>query len=222
MKQSFILFIIILLSNCEIKKTENKYEKIITNKFEIISKYFKDTVFECLYVYPDSKFEEQKFYYKGSKLDSNAVNLLPESIRKSNTWKEGFNGVYAFKLEEGIIGLIARVPSTYDNSKIELWIYDLKKDSIINSIKLADIFGDAGDFESIKSYLHRDVNELKLLKVILNKYDHSVYDEKDTVVDQSLAFILSSIKYSSESIISKDSVELTNKYKKQIEILDRY
>ena len=132
-KTIFLILTIITLVSC--KQTNNNEN---TN-YSKLSKFYKDTTFVEMIIYPDTAYNDLLYFFKGNEIDSNTFSLLSDKVTNSLPWTEGFYGNYSFKINNQYIGLITRTPGEYSSTMISLWIYDIKNDSITNNIKLADV-----------------------------------------------------------------------------------
>ncbi|MGK4567723.1 hypothetical protein [Flavobacterium sp. 3HN19-14] len=136
----------------------------------------------------------------------------------ADTWTEGFYGIYSFKFDKNNTGLITRTPGEYDSSMISLWIYNDKSQTITRSMRLSNIFGDAGDFDVYNSWLFSEKdNGLKVLMYDYYSYDHSVEDENDTIVDITKEYLLLKVKAEVSDTLSKNPDELKKRFARQLE-----
>lgn len=148
---------------------------------------------------------------------------MTEKVTRGLPWTEGFYGIYSFKLNEQFTGLLTRTPGEYSPTVISLWIYDIKKDSVVNTVQLADIIGDAGAAETINSYMFFDKeNKLKALTYRHYSYDHSVENESDTTIEENHTFYLSKINFTSVDTLSTDSLKLHEQFHHQLKRLATY
>ncbi len=196
-----------------------KQESKVETKFEKLSKFYNDTTFSELFVYPNKSNDDALFVFKGKQIDTTVFHLLTEKVTQGLPWTEGFYGIYSFNINSEHVGLITRTPGAYSPTKISLWIYDLKNDSITNNIELADIFGDAGTALRINSYLFLDKEkQLNALTYRFYSYDHSVEGEADMTIEKHNHYYLTKIKYLSVDTISTDSAMLNQEFKQLIKM----
>ncbi|OYU96574.1 MAG: hypothetical protein CFE21_09330 [Bacteroidetes bacterium B1(2017)] len=163
-------------------------------------------------MYPDTLYQDALYFFKGKEIDEKTFNLITDFVKHSQPQSDGFYGTYSFKINPSSIGLITRVPGNYDATAISLWVYDLKKDSITNSIPLSDLFGDAGDAQNNVSTLFFENNQLYALTYLHYSYDHMVEDIYDSTMDHSYQYSLTKINTFNIDTISTDSAFLTRKY----------
>lgn len=213
----FIAFVPLLIFAC---RRQNVFE---TSVLQRLSHYYKDTSFTELYIFPDTAYNEVNYLLRGNQIDSATMNYLSKRLTKGLPWTEGFYGVYSFKIDEQFIGLLTRVPSEYSSTSVDLWMFDLKKDSIFNNFQLADIFGDAGASTIKTSYLFYDnQGYLKSLSYEHDTYDHSVEDVSDTTVESYRSYYLIKFEKYRIDTLSLDSLVLNVQFKKQFEKLSSY
>jgi hypothetical protein len=195
------------------------------SSFNKLSVYYKDTTFADLFIYPDTAYIDSLFFFKGKQIDSITFNLLAENVTRGLPWTEGFYGIYSFKLNSQFVGLLTRTPGEYSTTALSLWIYDIAKDSIVNNIQLADIFGDAGDAQTTNSYIFFDKEStLNALTLIHYTHDHSLDDVEfpDSKVDESYSYYLTKINADKIDTLSKDSTALIKQYAKQLKRMAIY
>ncbi|HQF28016.1 MAG TPA: hypothetical protein PLH61_08825 [Bacteroidia bacterium] len=194
-----------------------QHNAIETSKFDRLSAFYKDTIFTEMFLFPDTSSNDSLYVFRGNQIDSVTFNILAESVTQGLPWTEGFYGIYSFKINNKYIGLLTRTPGEYSSSKISLWIYNTIKDSIVNNLQLANIYGDAGDFETINSYLY--FNNQKTLKALTYRhyiYDHSVEEESDTIIEENRNYYLTKIGDNSIDTLSTDSSKLHRQFQNQL------
>jgi uncharacterized protein YcfL len=188
-----------------------------------LSTFYKDTTFADILIYPDSAYNDSIYIFRGNQIDSTTFNLLTENVTRGLQWTEGFYGIYSFKINGQFKGLLTRTPGEYSPTDISLWIYDIKKDSIVNNIQLADIFGDAGASEIISSYLFFDKEQqLKALSYRHYYYDHRFEEASDTTFEENHNYYFTKINFTSIDTLSTDSLKLHEQFKQQLKKLVSY
>jgi len=148
--------------------------------------------------------------FMGKKLDSTFYGYF-----SSQSWSPQSNhyiyACYKFPLSNNRIGLIVRCPSQYDESAIDLCIWDNSLKKIINSFELADSFGDGG-WEFVKDAWLEDINKTGELNIITRKQDNWIEENdspsKKSTTD-SLKIYLIKNDYYIPTIVTVD----TNKFK---------
>jgi len=211
-KISLVMIALFVLVAC--KQKNGQQESV--SKFFQLSKFYKDTTFSDIYIYPNPKYID---FFGGNQIDSTTLSLSAEKVARNMLWTEGFFGIFSFKINEQYVGLITRVPGVYYSpTGISLWVYDLKADSICNSIRLSDIFGDAGAAATTNSYLFFDnEKQLKALTFVYFLNDKSVENETDTTVEETYHYYLTKINSTSIDTISVDSLKLHEQFKEQLQ-----
>jgi len=201
-------------------RQNNDIEKTHFNR---LSTFYQDTTFADIFIYPDSAYIDSIYFFRGNQIDSTTFNLLTENVTRGLPWTEGFYGIYSFKINEQYKGLLTRTPGEYSPTVISLWIYDIKKDSIVNNIQLANIFGDAGASETINSYLFFDKEQkLRALTYRHYYYDHSVEEASDTTFEENHNFYFTKINFTTVDTLSTDSLKLHEQFKQQLKKLASY
>jgi hypothetical protein len=217
--ETLLLTFIIVITSCDDnRKTSIQTIEVKAETPTLLSKY-KDIAFDSLDVYSGGMYNEN-FKYKGVLLDSMEVSFLPQEWK----WEPNYYACYKFKINDSLTGLITRVPSHYDASAIKLFFYDIRKDSIVKTINLADIFGDAGDaFQYSTCIYKQNNNDFLALTYNWSAYDHSVGDDpNDTIIENWYNYSLIDISKNLGDTITKDSSTIVNKYAKTIERLASY
>ncbi|MES2543800.1 MAG: hypothetical protein V4548_02865 [Bacteroidota bacterium] len=216
----YISAIVFILISCN--KNKNQISKIEIKENPLF-KFYKDTTFSEIYVYPDTNYTKSKFLFSGKQIDSITLSKISKNIGNGIPWTEGFYGIYSFKINKKYTGLITRIPGIYDSSVISLWLYNNDNNSVVKNIQLADVVGDAGASEIINSYLFFEKdNKIRAFTYRHYSYDHSVEEESDTIIEENRDFYLIDINGNSIDTISKNTIKLKNKFKKQLLRLSRY
>lgn len=184
MKQLLLLFLIILFSGCE-EKPKNTNDKVTKtgqeSKYKNLLSQFKTISIDTLEVYSSEDYGK----YKGIKIDSTDAVLFPKEIAEAYFIEPDIYACYKFDINPSRIGLIARTPSMYVPSSIKLFVYNKIDDTISEYIELAESWGDAGDSLEKTSWLIKNKdNGINTLIRTVEKHDHSVDSENDTIVDR--------------------------------------
>lgn len=110
---------------------------------------------------------------------------------------------YKFTIDNSFTGLILRVPSQYEESAIDLWIYDIKNDKLIKSVELADGFGDENWYFNKESWIRKTNDGL----IIINrKIEHEI--NETTLVDSIISDRFEFNKILSNKIVKLDTIEI--------------
>jgi hypothetical protein len=204
---SLIIFYSCSSSTIKESSNQNDNERIIKT---MLSK-FKDIRFDTLKVYSPPDIEGE---YHGLVLDSNEALLFPKEIYEANFIDPpGLFGIYKFRIDNKLLGLIARTPSEYMPSSIKLFFFDEAKNTIVSYLELAENWGDAGDGYTKDSWLFRGAdNHLLSLVWVYESHDNSVDDESDTTIQEWNHYYLLDIMKQRSDTINKDEKFLLKKY----------
>lgn len=173
------LIVIVLLTSCGDKRNQNA--KSLTLKPDSVMQVdnatdflnlFNDIDPEGLHIYPiswDKNGQIIKTPFEGVAIDVQKYSYTDDKKLFINieACKKGLGNIYAigkFDINDNYYGLVMRQYSQYEESLIQLMLWDKKHNIIINGLDLADSFGDAGwyfDFESwIKDYQFNGILEI--------------------------------------------------------------
>ena len=176
-------------------------------------KKFKALVFDTLKVFYDYGSKA----FSGKELTLQEAKLLPIGIEENYFGK--LSGVYAcgrFDIDENRLGLIARTPSEYESSSVQLFFFDKQKDQFLPEyIQLGEVFGDAGDAFIKTSWLFRkDKKQLQALVYAYSSYNHEVEDTTDHTVDEWREYALLDFSKPKTDTLSTNSKVLTKRFRK--------
>lgn len=176
-------------------------------------KKFKERVFDTLKVYYD--YGKNAFF--GQELTLEEAKLLPIGIAENYFGK--LSGVYAccrFDIDENRLGLIARTPSEYESSSIQLFFFDKQKDRFLpDYIQLGETFGDAGDAFIKTSWLFKnDKNQVQSLVYSYSSYNHEVEDPEDHTLDEWKEYALLDFSRLKTDTLSTNEHELTKRFQR--------
>lgn len=195
------------------KPSVNDADVVVENTYHKLRKFYKDTTFNDLYIYPDTGTIDSLFVFKGRAIDTNVLKLLPGDFVGDLAWSSEYYGIYCFDLDSVYTGFITRIPGEYSSSDISLWLFDRKNDELVKSMDLASLFGDAGDYCISNSCLFFDKGKLlNVLNKMYYSYDHSVEDENDSALDVSHSFLHTRWRNHTIDTLSKDSLTLYTTY----------
>jgi hypothetical protein len=156
MKYGFILgLFVILLSNCNNQSFKSTSESVnsikeqVNNSVEFLSE-FKIIGANGLHVYTityDKKGNLINTPFEGHALDVKKYRYMDNKSIFFNikAVHEGNSHIYAigkFEINDNYVGLLIRQQSQYDESLIEIVLWDKNRKAIISSLSLADSFGD--------------------------------------------------------------------------------
>jgi hypothetical protein len=222
---SFFL-LIVLFTSCGEKAPEGtvsqKPEAVKVSNLSLVENIFKDISSDTLYVFSDYE-NAPGFQFKGKAMDSLQAYVLPYEIRNKYSFYKDFGACYKFEMEPGKIAMIARVPGEFSSTAVKLFLFDVKKDSVINFINLSDVFGDAGEWDWGKSCIFKDgANGKRLLTYCYFSYQNPVGDENssDTLTEVRNKYFLLDLSGKFGDTLSKDSAEISNKYARIVKKLE--
>ena len=185
MTRSLLLLIFIAgFYACAMNKHQQK--RSVNSKNVTIISLFPEISFDTLNVFSWSDVDDPKYKYKGILLDSTRLKLFPEYLNFTYEASQPMCMCYRFKLDKINTGLIMRTFSEYVSSKIQLFIYDQKMDSIYYERDLAENFGDGGEVFLQESWLYFSTNKkIMCFTEETNLYYNSVDNPADTSVEHS-------------------------------------
>jgi hypothetical protein len=216
MEDIFFIAVLFILTGCSQQEAPKTIalEALPKSNYSKIQHIFKDISPDSLYVYSDWSVERNDFAFKGTPMDSAQFALLPRGWMDHYSWNKDFAGCVKFPLDSTKMALIARVSGEYVSSALKLFVFDLQKDSIVNTISLADVWGDAGESSVYNSCLFKDKNK-DLLIVTYNSgsYDHRVGQvENDTIIEKWNYYYIYKLSNNILDTLSKDSSDVVNRY----------
>lgn len=187
----FSLTLILLMFSCIDKKTQknnsNKTDSIRILQTEEANEFvnlFKPINPKGLHIYPpkwDMNGKVINTPFEGVVIDVNKYRFTNDSKIFANidACKEGSSNIYAigrFDIDAKYIGLIIRQYSQYDESAIQLVLWDKEQNKITKGIDLADSFGDEGWYFDKESWIIEYKANSKL-EIVTRRLD-SEYDEE--------------------------------------------
>ncbi|MCW3071924.1 MAG: hypothetical protein JWO44_1814 [Bacteroidetes bacterium] len=224
MKKSFYSLSILLLSACSSEPADQPVTATAAQQRDL-SKNFSDINPDSLYVYSVANTEDKNYKFVGKVLDSSVISIFPYYIRNDERWNREFFGCYKFAIDTSHIALITRVPGEYVSSSLQLFIYDIQRDSVTVQIDLADLWGDAGDFAEHSSCIfYSPDKELKILSYYWSSYDRSVEQETegDTLIEYWDDFLLRGLSKNPGDTLSKDSAGIVKNYSAMLKNMPHY
>ena len=189
----FLIFIattLLTLTACNNKKSQESQP--LTAKTDSIKLVDKATEFldlfktinpNGLHIYPptwDKKGNLNKTPFEGTPINVDKFSYVnnEEIFINLPAYKEGLSHIYAigkFEINSEYWGLIVRQYSQYDESLVQLLLWDKKQNKILKGIDLADSFGDEGWFFDTESWI-REYKTNLTLKIVTRRKD-SEFDE---------------------------------------------
>jgi hypothetical protein len=227
MKVFYFILIIFLFSYCSSEpKTIERKIPVDSMPFHYVKlqELFKDFTGDTLYVYSDWSPENKNYDFKGAPMDSIQVSMLPHDIRANYNWNKDFGACYKFPLDSFNIALIARTSGEYVSSALKLFVFNLRCDSIVKTLSLADSWGDAGEASVYSSCVFKSPDKnLFILTYSWSSYDHSAGDvENDTIVEYWKSYSLYKLSKNVVDTVSQDSTAIVSQYSAIVQKLSRY
>ena len=216
-----LLLLLVSCNNQQNKKTvESDSVMQIDKSIEFLS-LFKTIDPIGLHIYPPSwnrNGDLIKFPFEGKAIDVFKFPYVDneEIFINIQACKEGNSNIYAigkFDLNINYYGLIIRQYSQYDESLIQLLLWDKKQKEIIKGLDLANSFGDEGwifDVESwIKTYKYNSVLEIvSRRKDFIPKADFKSNEDMDSITTDTLWISrLSNSKFITRLENKKDTIK---------------
>lgn len=214
-KPLFLISALALFLSCNREpQTQQQTEAPKASRLSVLDALFKDiAIKDTFFVYSMWSDEHKINPFQGTPMDSDHVTLLPYEERLSYSHFKDFGACYKFPLDESHLALIARVAGEYECTAIQLFVFDMKKDSVVRTIRLADIFGDAGESMWYSSCIFRDSRHaLKLATHWHSEYSHNVDNENDTTVERRNRFYLLDLDKHAGDTLAKDSAYIINQH----------
>ncbi|MFT6503749.1 MAG: hypothetical protein ACJASQ_003887 [Crocinitomicaceae bacterium] len=174
---------------------------------------FQEITIDQFYVFSSFDFDNENFKFKGQRMTGEQLISFPEECWNPSTERTIYSACYKFKIDEFKMGLIIRAPGEYEQTSIQLALFDLKKDRVIDIVYLADVFGDAGETLNYSSYLFKNEKD----NIQLLKYSHTSFQEIDgPEFTEDHSYHLLDVSSNWMDTISADSSYLMSKYPKMI------
>lgn len=191
--RNFLIFIVttlLTLTACNNKKSQESQPLTAkTDSIKLVDKatefldLFKTVNPNGLHIYPptwDKKGNLNKTPFEGTPINVDKFSYVnnEEIFINLPAYKEGLSHIYAigkFEINSEYWGLIVRQYSQYDESLVQLLLWDKKQNKILKGIDLADSFGDEGWFFDTESWIS-EYKTNSTLKIVTRRKD-SEFDE---------------------------------------------
>ena len=212
------LFIVALfaLTSCSNNQCNNQALTGEDDSANIFLKTFQDITVDTLHVFSqfgtnqDAKFqgkEIDKSFYHYFAFDEN----LTFNLKENNVPKEHIYSCYKFKLSDSKTGLLIRIPSQYDVTAIDLFVWDNSTKRIESKETLSDGFGDEGWYFVQDAWI-TDLNRDGKLDILKRKKDHDEDLDDSTKVkntDSIFVFLANENRFMKSSLqIDKSKFQL--------------
>jgi hypothetical protein len=197
------VLLVLILCGCSAKRTEignnaKEPEKShIRNDSELVDKteflnLFKEVSFDTLHIFFEHN-SEGEVAIKGVKVPKKILTYFPEEVRLGATeWNVSpVYACYKFQYTPEVTALIANVPSQYDATAFDIYLFSEKKDKIIFSQRIAENTGDAGYSITQDSWLI-DLNKDGIMDLVTKQLETIPEDEeleKFSYSDSTLVYL---------------------------------
>jgi hypothetical protein len=179
-------------------------------KYDSLISRFRKMSLDTLKVFSP---QDQKGEYEGVMLDSSLASQLRKIMNQDNLSEQlGIHSVYRFTVDDKHMGLVARTPSHYVSSSVNLFMLRQSDDSLKHIGQLADYWGDAGDLFTKTTWLFRSGKELRGFVHEVFSHSNMVDNPKDTTETIRHTYYLLNLGYNKVDTLSKDSVMLLQQF----------
>lgn len=218
-----IFLVAIFLQSCSQPEAGKLEKSPQASRLSVVDSLFKDLIIEDTFYVYSSWGGPDNHPFKGVPMDSMQVALLTYDLKMSYSYFKDVGACYKFPLDASRFALITRVPGEYESTAIKLFVFDVEKDSVVQTLSLADVFGDAGESMSYSSCIFREKNHgLKVATQWQSEYSHNVDNENDTTVERWNRFwVLDLGKHTGDTLL-KDSATIADTYPQIIQRLSHY
>lgn len=209
---------LLLLFGCESNQhKQGTNDKELQPTAEQFLALYQDANEKVMHIYPIVDLPDGE-KYAGTKIDSAYLKFLDDStyIINIGSVKRGTYSLYAcykIPITQSLVGLITRTPSQYEESSIDLFLWDTTLHKIVGSFQLADEFGDEGWYFEKESWLFPDAPDK--MQIVTRQKDHNPAGEENTaftVTDTIKYFRLNNYTFIQEYPEKTDSAAYTLKF----------
>lgn len=212
MRTPLFLFCFLILAACA-NESENAAvppPEPPKKKYDSLIARFRKITLDTLKVFSQ---QDLKGEYEGVTLDSFKARQLRAAMEPGYLNDQpGFHSVYRFTVDDKHMGLLARTPSHYVASSVNLYMLRTADDSLKHIGQLADYWGDAGDVYTKTSWLFRSGKELRAFMQVIMRHDNMVDNPKDTTVKIVKDYYLLNLGYNGVDTLSRDSTSLLQQF----------
>ena len=118
--------------------------------------YFQPTTSEKLHVYSS---HSDILNQRGQRIDPAHHDKFGASLaRRAQKFRMSLYGYYQFKLKDSLVAAICRVPSRYDESAINLYVWDQESQQVVHRLPLAENLWNDHWIMVMDSWINRDAN----------------------------------------------------------------
>jgi len=219
----FPVIALLALQACSEPEAEKPKETPKASRLSVVDSLFGDLVIEDTFYVYSSWGGSENHPFKGTPMDSLQVASLTHDLKMSYSYFKDVGACYKFPLDASRFALIARVPGEYASTAVNLFVFDVEKDSVVQTLHLADVFGDAGESMSYSSCIFREKDHsLKVATQWHSEYSHSVDNENDTTVERWNRFWIFGLSKHTGDTLLKDSATIVNSYPQIMRGLSHY
>jgi hypothetical protein len=202
----FVVTILLILTACNNKKGQESQPlpaktdsvKLIDKSIEFLD-LFKTINPNGLHIYPptwDSDGKIHKTPFEGNPINIDKFTYVDneEIFFNLTACKQGLSNIYAvgkFEINNEYFGLIVRQYSQYDESLVQLLLWNKKENKIEKGIDLADSFGDEGWYFDLESWIEKfkynsTLEIVSRRKDYLPKVDFTSNEDMDSITTDTL------------------------------------
>lgn len=150
---------------------------------------FSEIVIDTFHVYSEPSYHDDP-KFRGKQIGPEFNHLfafdseLTYSLSDERGPKDSFFACYKFKLAADKTGLLIRIPSNYDLTALDLFVWDNRKGYIESRESLSDAFGDEGYQVGQDSWIS-DFNRDGMIDILKRMKHHNVDMDDTTKVSSS-------------------------------------
>jgi len=186
-KNKLLLLLLLPIFSCHNpSNTDPIHEDATPSKYKHLLSQYKQLSFDTLKVFAVSNPDSIGYRFRGKRLDSADIALLPQEILHSEFGYRKLYACYVFNTDGPTVGMITRVPAEYNSNTLKLLIFDTLQGTITDVVELASDWGDAGDYSYKNALL---VANKGLLKLFIDYTEgHDSDEENDSSVYRKTNF----------------------------------
>jgi len=214
MRYTISILLIVIFAACRSDSEKSRIETSEPNEKAIANllNKFREARADTLEINSTDELESEKFAFRGTRLDSFEISMLPKKMRDRFVDND-FYGCYRFTLDSSHIGLIIRAPSWYSTSSIKLFVFENSSKQVLEPyIELAESTGDAGYSLTKRSLILKEDEQVNYLIWQHEGEDMSVEDENDTTITSNDALHLVTFNKSKFDTLDSNTERLLKKY----------
>lgn len=224
LKHSFFVLSACILMSCHSEPvSETPVETPKASAFSILAPLFKDLTINDPFFVDVGEEGKPDYAFEGREMDSVQVLTLIPDLYENYTGFKNYYACYKFPIDPSHVGLIVSSPGENNFTGIDLFVFNVKADSVVHIMPLSLAFGDVGEAMGYKACLFRDQQKrLNILKYDYTEYDRSVDNENDTIVEEWSQFSLISLVKPGGDTLSRDSAAIHKQYPEMVRKLNTF